>query len=158
MFKFLASLALILASLMGLALPANASAPLDTTTTQLQVLPPCTHEDGSIGTAPNGETIYEDCHWNGDTRGNMTGVSFNVIDGQVILLTLAPDLTLDTTEGLDALAWGLFDATNAADLLPDTATTVTFTASADVNSPITPTADTIVCTDMLGNTFEFTIS
>lgn len=117
---------------------------------QASTLPLCQNEDGSIGTTLDGQTIFEDCHWDAAHQGNGQGQSFDVVSGQYIYS--------DTTQGLEALAWDLFDATQASDLLPIDGATVTFTASADASSPIAPTQDTIVCTDMLGNTYQFTIS
>lgn len=151
MSKLLASLALIFATLLGLALPSQAAAPLDPST-----FPACAYEDGSAQDSA--------CYWDAQGRGNGLGQSIIIHEDDSItetysLSALAPQpITEDTTTGLEAMAWGLFDATGASDLLPDTASTVTFTASSAPGDPIAPTADTIVCTDMLGNTYQFTIS
>lgn len=43
---------------------------------------PCTEEDGSIGTNEDGSTIYEDCFWDSEVRGNKSGQSFYVVNGE----------------------------------------------------------------------------
>lgn len=132
----------------------------------MMIFVPITQAHASAPAIPTTPCQYEDstnCYWNAQTMGNGQGQSFYDVDGQTYYVDASQlpttDVpTTDTTQGLDALAWDLFDATGASDLLPQTASTVTFTASASPDSPITPTADTIVCTDSLGNTYQFTIS
>lgn len=80
--------------------------------------------------------------------------------GQTVPVATAavyPELSTASLASLDAgTAWALFDATDAASLLPASASTVTYMGGS--YTPLTPTADTIVVWDAYGVFYLFQIS
>jgi hypothetical protein len=62
------------------------------------ILPPCVHEDCSVGTNPDGSTIYQDGYWDAQNRGNGLGQSFYMVDGVVTPTDGAP-VVQSCTEG-----------------------------------------------------------
>lgn len=129
-------------------------------------LPACIHEDGS------GQDTA--CYWDASEQGNGQGLDvINYPDGTFELVTPAqPELPaaqpvveapavqqvqqVQPAQDHAAAAWDMFDATSAADLLPDTDSTVTFTGHS--TAPFELTADTITVWDNHGNHYQFAVT
>lgn len=136
--KIIITLSIVIAALFAGLAPASADSQL----------PPCEFEDS------------QNCYWDASERGNGVGNDFIDVDGVVTYTTpevvtyVAPaPVVQHVANYTDTTAWNLFDAVHAADLLPSSASVVTYVGHS--TTPVQPTAGTIVVWDTVGNYYTF---